>query len=135
MRNELTANVYDGIQTEADARSIGLVTDVSNPSGLRDERTMRELRAARGDAVFLIPAALPGEELRALNGSVPTISLTRRIDGLDSIVGDDRTGGKLLTEHFMTVILGPTWSPLDRVLGYEEAGPSPRSPRVTRPTR
>ena len=45
MRNALTADVFDGIQAEADSRGIGLVTGVSDPGGERDERTMRELHA------------------------------------------------------------------------------------------
>ena len=127
MRNALTADVFDGIQAEADSRGIGLVTGVSDPGGERDERTMRELHAARVDAVLLVSAAMPGDRLRELSGSVPTVSLTRRVDGLDSVVGDDRAGGRMLTEHLLSLghkriaMLGPTWSPSDRVLGHEEA--------------
>lgn len=127
MRNALTADVFDGIQAEADSRGIGLVTGVSDPSGERDERTMRELHAARVDAVLLISAAMPGDHLREMSGFVPAVSLTRRVDGLDSVVGDDRAGGRMLTEHLLSLghehiaVLGPTWSPSDRVLGHEGA--------------
>lgn len=129
MRNALTADVFDGIQAEADSRGIGLVTGVSDPSGERDERTMRELHAARVDAVLLISAAMPGDRLREMSGSVPAVSLTRRVDGLDSVVGDDRAGGRMLTEHLLSLgheriaMLGPTWSPSDRVLGHLDQQP------------
>lgn len=127
IRNGLTADVFDGIQEAADARGIGLVTGVSDPTGRRDARTMEELHAARVDAVLLISAAMSGDRIVDMSGAVPTISITRRIEGLDSVIGDDVLGARLLTEHLVDrghrriAMLGPTWSPSDRVAGFEQA--------------
>lgn len=127
MRNDLTADVFDGIQAEADRHGVGLVTGIADPTGARDARTMRELHAAQVDAVLLISAALPGDDIIAMSGAVPTISITRRIVGLDSVIGDDRLGGRMLVEHLVAqghrriAMLGPTWSPSDRVEGYRAA--------------
>lgn len=126
MRNDLTADVFEGIQREADARGIGLVTGISDPSGRRDETTMRELQAARVDAILLVSSALPGGRLRELSGSVPAIAITRHVEGLDSVVADDHLGACLLTEHLLALgheriaMLAPAWRPNERVKGFEE---------------
>ncbi|WOQ17106.1 LacI family DNA-binding transcriptional regulator [Raineyella sp. W15-4] len=127
MRNDLTADVFQGIQAEADASDLGLVVGVSDPSGRRDERTVNDLLAARVDALIMISGTMPGSELRALSRTIPLVSATRAVTGVDSVIVDEAAAGALVVDHLVSlghrriVHLAPTWRPSPRVDAYVQA--------------
>lgn len=136
IRNGMTAGVFAGIQDEVDARDIGLVVGVSDPTGVRDERTMSDLLAAHADVVILIAARMSGARLRQVVRVVPLVSATRWVSGVDSVVCDDEAGAGLLVDHLTglghdrIVMMAPPWRSSARVAGYraamERAGLAPR---------
>ncbi|MDR2374736.1 MAG: LacI family transcriptional regulator [Bifidobacteriaceae bacterium] len=127
LRNDLTSDVFQGIQGRADQEGIDLVVGVSDPSGERDERTIGELIAARVDAIALISTAMKGAELRQLDRTVPLVSVTRRVNGIDSVVADDAAGSAAVVGHIASlgiervVYLAPPWDHNARLEGYRAA--------------
>jgi LacI family transcriptional regulator len=136
MGSDLTATVFQGIQDEADRLGLGLLVGVSDSSGKRDQRTLNYLIEARVEAIVLISSAIPGSELRQLSRVTPLVSATRRVAGVDSVVGDDVAGAKLVVDHLVSLghqqiaMLAPAWRPSDRVTSFgnamREAGLVPR---------
>jgi DNA-binding LacI/PurR family transcriptional regulator len=127
MRNDLTADVFEGIQAEAERLDLGLVVGISDPTGQRDRRTLNDLIAARVDAIVLIACTLSGGELRALSEIIPLVSVTRHVSGIDSVVGDDAAGAEMTVNHLVSLghqrihMLAPSWRPSGRVSGYTRA--------------
>lgn len=136
MRNDLTADVFAGIQAEADELGIGVVVGISDPSGERDSRAINDLFGARVDALVMISSTMTGARVRDLARSIPVVSVTRDIRGVDSVVCDESTAGRLVVEHLVgqghrkIVHLAPPWRPSDRVEAYQgamrDAGLEPR---------
>lgn len=127
MRNDLTADVFAGIQEEADGRGIGVVVGISDPTGERDARTVNELLDARVDALVMISSTMTGSQVRELGRSIPVVSVTRDIRGVDSVVADEALAGRLMVGHLVArghrriAHLAPPWRPSDRVEAYQAA--------------
>jgi DNA-binding LacI/PurR family transcriptional regulator len=136
MRNDLTADVFAGIQAEADERGIGVVAGISDPSGNRDARAVNDLLSAQVDVLIMISGFMPGAQIRELAQSIPIVSATRAVRGLDSVVSDEAEAGGLVVSHLVErgyrdiVHLAPPWRPSQRVAAFEtamtEAGLRPR---------
>lgn len=126
-RNSLTIDVFQGIQQETDALGIGMVAGISDPSGHRDQATVRELLAAQVDALIMISSTLSGTELRSLATTIPLVSVTRAVRGVHSVVCDEAQAGALIVDHLLdqgyeTIThLAPPWRPSRRVEAYEAA--------------
>jgi len=127
MRNDLTADVFAGIQDEADKRGIGIVAGISDPSGDRDMRTVNDLLSAQVDALIMISATMPGARVRELGQSLPVVSATRAVNGIDTVVTNEETAGQLVVSHLVElgyrsiVHLAPPWRPSARVAAFEAA--------------
>lgn len=127
IRNDLTADVFEGIQREADEQGVGVVVAISDPTGLRDTHAVNDLLGARIDALAMISSTMSGEQVRDLTRTIPVVSVTRDIRGVDSVVCDEAVAGRLLVEHLVAggrhriVHLAPSWRPSDRVTAYETA--------------
>ena len=127
MRNDLTVDVFQGIQEEADKHGIGVVVGVSDPSGFRDTQTINELLAAQVDAVITISSTMSGSKLRELSNTIPMVSATRAVSDIDSVITDEAAAGKLVVDHLISlgheriVHLAPPWRPSARVDAYCEA--------------
>ncbi|MDR1237097.1 MAG: LacI family transcriptional regulator [Propionibacteriaceae bacterium] len=141
MGNDLTTDVFRGIQDEADKLDFGLLVGVSDSTGKRDKRTVEYLIEARVEAILLISSAMAGSELRAMSRTTPVVSLTRQVNGIDSVVCDGMAGAQLAVEHLVGLghtridHLAPAWRPSHRVTGYEsamrKAGLTPRITEIT----
>lgn len=127
MRNDLTVDVFQGIQAEADKHGIGVVVGVSDPSGFRDTQTINELLAAQVDAVITISSTMSGAKLRELGETIPLVSATRSVSDIDTVITDEAAAGKLVVDHLVTldhhriVHFAPPWRPSARVNSYSEA--------------
>lgn len=127
MRNDLTADVFEGVQHEADERGVGVVVAISDPSGRRDTHAVNDLLGARVDALAMISSTMSGQQARDLARTIPVVSVTRDIAGVDSVVCDEPEAGLLLISHLVEqgyrsiVHLAPPWRPSRRVDAYEEA--------------
>lgn len=127
MRNDLTADVFQGIQEEADKHGIGVVVGVSDPTGFRDTQTINELLAAQVDAVIIISSTMPGSKLRELGETIPLVSATRSVNNIDSVITDEIAAGKLVVDHLIAlgheriVHFAPPWRPSARVDAYIDA--------------
>jgi DNA-binding LacI/PurR family transcriptional regulator len=126
------AEVVDGIQSSATEHGLQVLIN----TGLRDpdiERaaieTFLELRM---DGIILISPGMPDDRLLDVAGVVPMVLVGRPLDdgAVDSVVTDDRRGGRLATRHLLDLghrrILNvtadvPNASSIGREAGYREA--------------
>ena len=66
MRNDLTAELLEGVRQGLENTGFTVLVGVSDPSGLRDQQVLDDLFGAHVDAIILLGAALTGSEIRAL---------------------------------------------------------------------
>ncbi len=136
MRNDLTADVFTGIQAEADERGIGVVAGISDPTGGRDARAVNDLLGAQVDVLIMISGFMPGSRIRELARTIPVVSVTRAVRDLDSVISDEDEAGRLVVSHLVErgyrdiVHLAPPWRPSQRVAAFQaamsQAGLQPR---------
>lgn len=123
-RNELSIDVFTGIQEAADEADIRVVAGISDPSGRRDGKTLNDLLASQVGVIIMLSSAMPGRQVRELAKTTPIISVTRSIEGIDSVVIDEAEAGDMIVSHLVEnghrkiVHLAPGWRPSDRVDGY-----------------
>ncbi|MBU1494323.1 MAG: LacI family transcriptional regulator [Actinobacteria bacterium] len=77
--------------------------DVENPDQ-RDQRFEMATRSDRAAGLVIVSLAAPDEIVERLTmASVPVVFLDRHVEGLPSVHIDDRAGGRLATEHLLTL--------------------------------
>lgn len=99
LRQDVYADMFDGIRKVADEGNKHLVLAVGSIDGRRDARALDELLQSRVDAVIATGLLLPDAEVRAFSAQVPLVSVARRIDGVDSVHSDNAAGARAATSH------------------------------------
>lgn len=67
----------------------------------REQQAVDNFLAHRVSGVVLMGSRLADSALQELATTVPTVVIGRRIDGVDSVLVDDETGGRLAAEHLV----------------------------------
>lgn len=129
LRNELFADVHDGLREIAERAGRRLVLAVGTIDGARDEEGLLTLEQSRVDVIVAVGLQLPDAAVREFAARVPVVPVARRIEGLDCAESDNRAGARAAVEHLVAlghrdiVFLAnpPSEGYLDRRRGYVEA--------------
>lgn len=127
MRNDLTAQVFEGLRARADEVGLSLLTGISDPTGHADRAVLNNLMEARVDAIIPIGAVVEGDVFRDIDRAIPVVSATRVVTGVDSVVSDDAVGSGMVVDHLLGLgherihMIAPPWRPSARVDGYKQA--------------
>ncbi|KAB1642708.1 LacI family DNA-binding transcriptional regulator [Gulosibacter chungangensis] len=136
--NEVFADIFTGLRTRAEARDTRVVLSVGQPSPEAERRHVDGLLTAQVGTVVFAGTMLPDEALEFIARTVPVVTVTRLVPGIDSVACDDYLGGDLATKHLLeaghrsVAYFGPLAGGLypDRRNGYrnamEQAGLQPR---------
>jgi DNA-binding LacI/PurR family transcriptional regulator len=128
LRNDVFADMFDGVREVAERHDKHLVLSVGEISGLRDLRALDNLARSRVDVVIAGGLLAPDEEIRKFVASVPVVSVMRVIPGVDSVGTDNFLGAQAATRHLLGLghtrvafLANPqTDGYLDRQRGYRE---------------
>lgn len=128
LRNDVFADMFDGIREVAELHDKHLVISVGEISGKRDLRALDSLARSRVDVVIAGGLLAPDDEIRKFIPSVPVVSVMRLIPGVDSVVSDNYLGAQTATRHLIGLghtriafLSNPqTDGYLDRQRGYVE---------------
>lgn len=129
LHNDLFADIHDGVREITDEADKLLVLAVGTIDGRRDAASLTALVESRVDLIIAAGLQLPDSDVVALAARVPMLSIARHIEGVDSVISDNRFGARLATEHLLGLghrrILflanPPTDGYRDRALGYADA--------------
>lgn len=129
LRNDLFADIYDGLREIADVERKYLVLSIGTIDGQRDSTSLSALLQSRVDVIIAVGLQMPDTEVLRLGDRVPIVSVAREIAGIDTVTSDNAIGARIATEHLLRlghrdiVFLAnpPTDGYLDRRRGYVEA--------------
>lgn len=129
LHNDLFADFHDGVREVASEAGKQLVIAVGAIDGRHDTEALEALRRSRVDVVIAGGLQLPDLEVQRIARNVPTVCVFRSVEGVDSVLPDDRAGALAATEHLIR--LGhrdiaffanpPSDGYRDRRVGYGEA--------------
>lgn len=103
LRQDVYADMFDGIRAVADARQRHLVLAVGSIDGERDAEALDNLLQSRVDVVIATGLLLEDDAVRAFTEHVPLVSVARQIDGVDSVHSDNLAGATAATEHLISL--------------------------------
>lgn len=139
LRNDVFADMFDGVREVAEQHDKHLVLSVGEIDGTRDIRALDSLARSRVDVIIAGGLLAPDEEIRKFVASVPVVSVMRLIPGVDGVVSDNHLGAQAATRHLLGLghtriafLANPqTDGYLDRQRGYlelmREAGLQPQA--------
>ena len=124
LRQDVYADMFDGIRAVADEQERHLVLAVGSIDGRRDAQALDSLFQSRVDVVIATGLLLPDDAVRAFNAQVPLVSVARQIDGVDSVHSDNIAGARAATDHLLKLgherIVFLANPPTDGYLGRRE---------------
>jgi DNA-binding LacI/PurR family transcriptional regulator len=128
LRNDVFADMFDGIRDVIEAAGKHLVLSIGEINGRMDQEALESLARSRVDVVIAAGLLLPDADVATFSSSVPVVSAARLIPGVDSVGSDNWQGAKAATEHLRALghtriafLANPqTDGYLDRQRGYCE---------------
>jgi DNA-binding LacI/PurR family transcriptional regulator len=100
-RNEVYADVLSGVQLALPQVRNRLILSVSGPTGGVDPGALDSLVEARVGIIIAAALLDPDERVRELAQTTPVVSVTRRVDGVDSVYPDDEAGARAAVGHLL----------------------------------
>lgn len=101
LRNEVFADVHDGLRETIAAEGLPLVLGVGVAGSAEDRSGLRTLIAARVGVLVAAGVVMPDAELLQLAERIPLVMVSRAVPGLDSVYSDDTLGARKATEHLL----------------------------------
>lgn len=100
-RNEVYADVFRGVRDALESKGNRVILAVSDADEPTDQRAIDSLIEARVGVVIAATLMLPDVEVRALAQSVPLVSVSRKVTGVDSVYTDDEAGAAAATSYLL----------------------------------
>lgn len=103
LRNEVYADIFQGVREAVGEARHRLILSVSRSTGGVDPGYVDSLIEARVGIIIAATFLDTDARVRELAASVPVVSVTRRVVGVDSVYSDDWAGARAATEHLISL--------------------------------
>ncbi|MBT8163715.1 MULTISPECIES: LacI family DNA-binding transcriptional regulator [Arthrobacter] len=128
LSNEVYVDVFSGVREAISPMKKRLILSVSHSRGSIDEGSLSSLIEARVGVIIAATLLEPDSQVQELSRTVPLISVTRRVEGVDSVYSNNVAGARAAVEHLLRLghtriahVTGPIHQGHeDRRLTYEE---------------
>src|SRR5919205_1789018 len=101
LRNEVYSDVLNGVRLALPQDGNRLILSVSRSIGGVDPGAMDSLVEARVGIIIAAALLDPDERVRELARTTPVVSVTRRVEGVDSVYPDDAAGTRAAVGHLL----------------------------------
>ena len=101
LRNEVFSDVLNGVRLALPQPRNRLILSVARSIGGEDQGAVDSLIEARVGIIIAATLLETDERVRELAQTVPVVSVTRRVEGVDSVYPDDRAGARAAVEHLL----------------------------------
>ncbi|MFE4198264.1 LacI family DNA-binding transcriptional regulator [Paenarthrobacter sp. NPDC056912] len=101
IRNEVYADILSGVRMALPQDSNRLILSVSRSVDGVDQGALESLIEARVGIIIAATLLDSDEHVRELARIVPLVSVTRPVDGVDSVYSDDAAGARAATQHLL----------------------------------
>ncbi|MFK0001732.1 LacI family DNA-binding transcriptional regulator [Paenarthrobacter sp. NPDC090522] len=128
IRNEIYADILSGVRTALAQQRNRLILSVSRSADGEDRGALESLIEARVGIIIAATLLDPDHDVHEMARSVSLVSVTRPVEGVDSVYSDDAYGARVATEHLLglghtriTHLAGPAYDGhLVRRRAYEQ---------------
>ena len=103
LRNEVYTDVFDGLRETLHDHTNQLVLSVSKSASDTDPDAINTLMNARVGVIVAATFTESDEAVQRLSARVPVVSAVRFVPGVDSVYPDDEHGGRIATEHLISL--------------------------------
>ncbi|AMB39814.1 MULTISPECIES: LacI family DNA-binding transcriptional regulator [Paenarthrobacter] len=103
IRNEIYADILSGVRTALSQEPNRLILSVSRSVDGEDRGAVESLIEARVGIIIAATLLDPDEAVHEMAASVPLVSVTRPVAGVDSVYSDDSFGARAAVEHLLTL--------------------------------
>ncbi|WP_270889703.1 LacI family DNA-binding transcriptional regulator [Pedococcus sp. 5OH_020] len=103
MQNPLMSRVIQAAEDRAEEAGYGVSLAVGDMDPAVERRAVNRLLGRRVDGLILAASRLPSDEIRDLAAQVPVLVAGRRVNGVDTVAVDDRSGARLAVEHLINL--------------------------------
>ena len=118
LRNEVYADILSGVRKALPQTPNRLILSVSRSTGGVDPGAVDSLLEARVGIIIAATLLDSDGRVRELAQIVPVVSVTRHVEGVDSVYSDDRAGARAAVEHLLALghtriayVAGPDFDP------------------------
>lgn len=101
LRNEVFSDILNGVRLALPQVRNRLILSVSRSIGGEDQGAVDSLIEARVGIIIAATLLDPDERVRELAQTTPVVSVTRRVEGVDSVYPDDDAGARAALEHLL----------------------------------
>ncbi|UVJ40746.1 LacI family DNA-binding transcriptional regulator [Arthrobacter sp. CJ23] len=103
IRNEVYADILSGVRMALPQDRNRLILSVSRSVDGVDHGALESLIEARVGIIIAATLLDTDEQVRELAQIVPIVSVTRPVEGVDSVYSDDEAGARAATEHLLSL--------------------------------
>lgn len=103
LRNEVYADIFQGVREAVGEARHRLILSVSHSTGDVDRGSVESLMEAQVGIIIAATLLDTDAQVRELAASVPIVNVTRRVAGIDSVYSDDWAGALAATEHLISL--------------------------------
>ncbi|MFJ4208756.1 LacI family DNA-binding transcriptional regulator [Paenarthrobacter sp. NPDC089675] len=103
IRNEIYADILSGVRTALLQGRSRLILSVSRSIDGEDRDALESLIEARVGIVIAATLLDSDEKVHEVAAAVPLVSVTRPVEGVDSVYSDDALGARVATEHLLSL--------------------------------
>jgi DNA-binding LacI/PurR family transcriptional regulator len=101
LSNEVYVDIFSGVREALSPAKKRLILSVSRSRGSIDPDSVGSLIEARVGVVIAATLLEPDSQVQDLARSVPLVSVTRRVDGVDSVYSDNVAGARAAMDHLL----------------------------------
>lgn len=101
LRNDVFADMFDGIRDVADRHDKYLLLVVGGINGRREGPALDTLLQSRVDVIIAAGLLMPDKDVRRFATSIPVVGVARVIPGVDSAYSDNYIGAQAATRHLL----------------------------------
>jgi DNA-binding LacI/PurR family transcriptional regulator len=99
--NPIFPQILKAAEDRAEERGYGVLLAVGALQADLERRAVNRLLGHRVDGIVLAGTRLPAGEVQELAGTLPVVSVGRRIPGVEGVSVDDRAGARLAVFHLV----------------------------------
>jgi DNA-binding LacI/PurR family transcriptional regulator len=103
LQNEVHTDIFQGVRDAVGETRNRFILSVSHSTGGIDPGSVDSLIEARVGIIVAATLLDTDARVRDLAATVPIVSVTRRVTGVDSVYSDDWAGARAATEHLISL--------------------------------
>ena len=103
VENPIFPQVLKSAEDVAESRGYAVLLSVSSLDAAVERSAVNRLLGHRVDGIVLAGTRLPAREVQALAATVPVVTVSRRVAGVEAVSVDDRAGAEAAVKHLVTL--------------------------------